>query len=230
MSAGRMWAIIVVALLHALIGYAFVTGLATDVIKSLNEDLKTFDVEEPPPPEEEPPPPPEQPQPSSPPPISAPPIARITPNQNPIQATPPQEQVSFTPDPPRQEPEPDRGPQTKNCPGGQTVPIDAACPEVRPRQQPRAPVHRGGTITNEDYPQAAIRAEASGTTVIRLAVGANGRVSGCTVSRSSGNSSLDSTACSLATRRFRFTPAQDENGNAVAGTVSRSIRWELPEQ
>jgi protein TonB len=49
------------------------------------------------------------------------------------------------------------------------------------------------------------------------------------VTRSSGNSSLDSTACSLAQRRFRFTPAQDTNGNNVAGSATRSIRWELPE-
>src|SRR4028119_1764896 len=62
MSAGRIWAIVIVALLHALIGYAFVTGLATKAIKQIKEDLKTFDVEEPPPPEEEPPPPPPDPQ------------------------------------------------------------------------------------------------------------------------------------------------------------------------
>jgi hypothetical protein len=59
MSRGRITAIVVVALLHALIGYAFITGLAYNVIKKASEDLKTFDVtEEPPPPEEEPPPPP----------------------------------------------------------------------------------------------------------------------------------------------------------------------------
>ncbi|HWH18691.1 MAG TPA: energy transducer TonB, partial [Allosphingosinicella sp.] len=59
MSQGRITAIIIVALLHALLGYAFVTGLAYNVVKKVAEDLKTFDVEEePPPPEEEPPPPP----------------------------------------------------------------------------------------------------------------------------------------------------------------------------
>ena len=75
MSAGRIWSIVIVALLHAILGYAFVSGLAMRVIEKAREDLKTFDVEEPPPPEEEPPPPPPD-QPTQPPPISAPPTAR----------------------------------------------------------------------------------------------------------------------------------------------------------
>ena len=57
-SGNRTAAIVVVALIHALLGYAIVTGLAFNVVKKVAEDLKTFDVEEePPPPEEEPPPP-----------------------------------------------------------------------------------------------------------------------------------------------------------------------------
>ena len=77
MSSGRITAIIIVALLHALLGYAFITGLAYNVVKQVAEDLKTFDVEEePPPPEEEPPPPPPD-QPMEPPPVvSPPPIVR----------------------------------------------------------------------------------------------------------------------------------------------------------
>ncbi len=53
-----MVAIVIVVLLHAVLGYAFVTGLAFNVVKKAAEDLNVFDVEdEPPPPEEEPPPP-----------------------------------------------------------------------------------------------------------------------------------------------------------------------------
>jgi hypothetical protein len=63
MSTGRIAAIVIVAILHALLGYAFVTGLAYNVVKKVAADLKTFNVEEPPPPEEKPPPPPpDQPQ------------------------------------------------------------------------------------------------------------------------------------------------------------------------
>ncbi len=71
MTPGRVWAIVMVAILHALIGYAFVTGLAYKFVKNVQEDLKTFDVQEAPPPEEEPPPPPDTPQP--PPPVTTPP-------------------------------------------------------------------------------------------------------------------------------------------------------------
>jgi protein TonB len=49
-----------VVLLHALIGYAFVTGLAYNVVKTVTEELKTFDVIEPAPPAETPPAAPEE--------------------------------------------------------------------------------------------------------------------------------------------------------------------------
>ena len=72
MSSGRVWSIVFVAILHALLGWAFVTGLAYKFVKGVQEDLKTFDVtEEPPPPEEQPPPPKQQDV--QPPPVVAPP-------------------------------------------------------------------------------------------------------------------------------------------------------------
>ena len=43
-SQARIWAIIGVAVLHALLAYAFVTGLAYKFVKSVSEDLKTFEV------------------------------------------------------------------------------------------------------------------------------------------------------------------------------------------
>jgi len=58
MSNSRIAAIVLVALIHALLGYAFVTGLAYNVVKKVAADLKTFNVEEPPPPDQKPPPPP----------------------------------------------------------------------------------------------------------------------------------------------------------------------------
>jgi Mn2+/Fe2+ NRAMP family transporter len=59
MSGGKMVAIFIVVLIHAALGYAFVTGLAYQYVKKAQEKLNTFDVEEPPPPPpDEPPPPP----------------------------------------------------------------------------------------------------------------------------------------------------------------------------
>src|SRR5919199_3397275 len=73
MSSGRITAIVIVAILHALLGYAFITGLAYSVIKKTVADLKTFNVEDPPPPDQKPPPPPPPDKPVSPPPIVSPP-------------------------------------------------------------------------------------------------------------------------------------------------------------
>src|SRR3546814_18576965 len=62
MSTRRIVSIGIVALLHAALGYAFVTGLAYNVIKQVPTVLETFDVQEATPPEEEPPPPPPAPE------------------------------------------------------------------------------------------------------------------------------------------------------------------------
>lgn len=84
-----------------------------------------------------------------------------------------------------------------------------------------------GSITDADYPAAAIRAEASGTTRVRLGITAEGKVDSCEVVGSSGNSSLDSTTCQLFTTRFRFSPAS-RAGVPVPSTYSGSVRWDLP--
>ena len=55
----RVPAVAAVVLIHALIAYAFITGLAYTVVETFTEDLKTFDVIEPPPPAPEPIPEPE---------------------------------------------------------------------------------------------------------------------------------------------------------------------------
>src|SRR3954464_4448125 len=89
MSNSRIAAIVIVAILHALLGYAFVTGLAYNVVKKVAADLKTFNVEEePPPPEDKPPPPPPH-QPQPPPPVVAPPpIVRTNTMPPPIVSVP----------------------------------------------------------------------------------------------------------------------------------------------
>lgn len=96
--------------------------------------------------------------------------------------------------------------------------------------RPRDPVHRSGTITNDDYPTSALRERAEGVSAIDLQIGADGRVTGCKVEASSGNAALDSTACSLAQRRFRFTPATNAKGQNVPGRASRSVNWRLPDE
>jgi len=253
MSPARLWAMVVVAILHVLIGFAFITGFYQKFTKEGVQDLDVFDVtEEPPPPEEEPPPPPDEPVPEvqSPQVVAPPPIIqRPQPPQQQVQTV---QQQDYAPPTPRAnqvgEVTPQRQtfncpgtgqvvydlgqcrppePEMKTCPGGQRVPANAACPA--PPAAPTPAKHTGGSISDADYPAAALRAEAQGTTRITLQVGPNGRATGCSVTGSSGNGALDSTACRLAQSRFRFSPAT-QNGQPVAGTYSTSVRWQLPDE
>lgn len=214
MSSNRIAAIIIVALIHVGLGYALVTGLAYNVIKQAAEDLKTFDVEdEPPPPPEEPPPPPEQTETPPPPQVVAPPpIVRTNTVAPPVIATP----VA---------PPPVITPVARPAP-----PAPPAPPPPRVSQAAKARGNLLSLFSNDDYPQAAIRNEESGTTGVRLTIGPDGRVSDCSVTQSSGSSSLDSTTCSILRRRARFTPAKDQAGNPISDTYSQRIRWELPSE
>ena len=218
MSPTRVWAMVIVAVLHVLLGFALVYGLYSKFTRATQEDLEVFDVEEPPPPEEEPPPP-EEPRPESPPQVvSPPPMVRTN--------VPPPPQITTTaqPQPPVYNVNPPTTPPAPATPPAPPVPP----PPTPPATPPAPPRLRSGSISNADYPAAALRAEAQGTTRITLQIGPDGRVTGCSVSGSSGNGSLDSTACSLAQRRYRFTPAT-RNGQPVASSYSQSIRWQIPQ-
>jgi protein TonB len=80
----------------------------------------------------------------------------------------------------------------------------------------------------DDYPASAQSSGAEGTVQATLTIGPDGRVVSCNVSRSSGNSSLDSTTCNILRRRAKFTPARDSNGQPTTDTVSTPpIVWRL---
>jgi protein TonB len=213
MSNGRIAAIVIVGLLHALLGYAFVTGLAYNVVKQVAKDLKTFDVEEPPPPDEEPPPPEPKQQVQPPPVVSPPPIVRVNspaPVMQTVRTAPP---VIITPTAPPAPPAPPPPP-----------------PPPRMVEPARARANLASLFSTEDYPASAIRAGESGTTGFRLEIGANGRVTNCTVTSSSGSSALDSATCRLLRSRARFTPARDSSNNPTTDTHSSRIVWRLPEE
>jgi protein TonB len=95
-------------------------------------------------------------------------------------------------------------------------------------QPAKARANLASYISDDDYPQDAIRNEQQGTTRFRLDIGPDGRVTNCTVTGSSGSSSLDNATCRILRSRARFTPATDSSGNKTGDTVSQSIRWVLP--
>jgi protein TonB len=208
MSGNRIVAIIIVALIHVALGYALVTGLAYSAAKKLVERVTTVDIEEPPPEEEPPPPPPDE---VVPPPIVAPPPPiNINPNPPPIQ-------VVDTPPPP-------------------APPIPRAAPPAPPAPPPAPSKARGATPDGqgrwaariqENYPARAIRDEIQGSVGVRVTIGANGRVTACTVSSSSGSPILDEAACDGMTRYARYNPALDDAGNPTTGSATTRIVYQL---
>ena len=89
------------------------------------------------------------------------------------------------------------------------------------------PAWRSGAIVDADYPKAARRAKIGGEVEVRFTVQPTGRVTQCRVSRSSGYASLDSTTCRLIEERFRFRPATDAGGRAIASDYGWRQNWWL---
>jgi len=84
-----------------------------------------------------------------------------------------------------------------------------------------------GRIDDADYPRAAREARQQGVTRVAIAVDASGRPTACTMHRSSGSSELDATTCRLVLKRFRFRPARDAAGNAIADQVDYDQDWRI---
>lgn len=87
----------------------------------------------------------------------------------------------------------------------------------------------GGWITERDYRPRWVREGLSGSASFSLEISERGRVSECTITRSSGHSVLDQATCSLLKDRARFNPAKDSAGQSVAGTFSSTVNWQLPD-
>lgn len=208
MSTRKVVSIGLVVLLHALLGYAFITGLAFNVIKKAAQDLKVVDVkDEPPPPEQKPPPPPPDQKIEPPPVVAPPPIVSAPQIQAPVMVT-----VPVAPPP-------------------QITPTAPVAPPPAPPRISQAASAKGNPnswITNDDYPPAAIREDRDGVTGIAWQINEQGKVENCHVTSPSGSPDLDETACRLITRRGRYSPAKDENGNPMRSTSSIRFRWVLP--
>jgi protein TonB len=88
-------------------------------------------------------------------------------------------------------------------------------------------VWQSGTIRDRDYPAAASRARVGGEVEVRFTIQPTGRVTGCRVTRSSGDAALDATTCRLIQERFRFKPATDAAGDAIASPYGWRQSWWL---
>ena len=211
-SGNKVVSLVVVALIHIVVIYALVTGLAYSAVKTVAEKLNVVDVEEEViEPEEPPPPPPDQPI-TPPPVVTPPPIVRTPPTTAPVITTTNTPPPVFTPTPIVAPPPPP--------PAAPPPPSKAS--GASPRGNP------GSWATTNDYPARALREERAGTTRFRVTIGPDGRVTDCQITGSSGHADLDEATCKNVSRRARFKPALDSAGNAISDTYSNAVRWEIP--
>lgn len=111
---------------------------------------------------------------------------------------------------------------------GAQTPAAAVPPPAAPPAAPRPPTDWPfRLITPDDYPAGALRGEQEGRVGYHLDIGADGRVTQCRVTRTSGSAALDVRTCQLARIRARFTPARDSTGNAVPDTRDGEVTWRL---
>lgn len=211
MSSNRMIGLGAVVLIHVLLGWLLVTGLAQKFVKQIIEPIEAVQVkEEAPPPDEPPPPPPKE--------VEIPPYV-----------PPPDVQVQ-TDSPP-----PPITVQTQTVPPPQAYqPPAPAAPVAAP---PAPPAPAGPTsratanarvfeVSEDDYPPSSLRAEEEGVTQVRVAINAQGRVEACEITASSNFPKLDERTCKIAQSRWRFKPAL-QNGTPVADSLTKRIRWQI---
>jgi protein TonB len=209
-------ALTAVVLIHGAALAALLLAKGPEVIRTVFDPTDIYDVSLPPPP-----PPKELPKPK----IDMPPPPET------MTRPPPQWDVA---PPPRftYDPRPTTPNYALNTTPGDIVakPVDVQVPpEPRKLEPAHARANLGSYVSDADYPASAIRDEQQGTTRFRLTVGADGRVSDCVVTGSSGSAALDATTCRLMKSRARFTPARDGEGRPAADVVANAIRWVLPD-
>lgn len=90
------------------------------------------------------------------------------------------------------------------------------------------PIEIATWITASDYPPLALRLGVEGPVAYRLEVDAAGKVTGCTVTVSSGQAALDQPTCDLLMQRAHFAAAIDASGVPVASSYASRVRWKLP--
>jgi periplasmic protein TonB len=215
----HMVGISIVLGLHLVLGWALVSGLAQRMVEVIKAPIETKIIEEvkpppPPPPENLPPPPKFAPPPPSfvpppevnvnPPPTPAPTITTVT-------TPPPVAPVTIAPPP---------------------APTAPPAPPAPPRVAARPAVANIQSCApkNEDYPAAAVRAEATGTTRIRFNIGADAKLLGSEVVRSAGptreHKMLDRLALSKLSE-CQFRAGTDENGKPVGAAFDVEYVWKL---
>jgi protein TonB len=240
----------VVAAFHALLGYAFITGLGIDVAAAVDERLKIFDVPDAPvpPPVREAVPPREEtrekaprlkPAPKDPEGAAAPPNIKSRPTEV---VAPKREVVLDVPTPVVAAPiaGPGAAATSGNAPfvgpgtgaGGIGTGTGSGRYGNGGGGGGGAGLARGlrligGGVDDSDYPRSALADNFQGTVHMRFLVTPEGRIGRCEVARSSGHAGMDRETCRLMQKRLRYRPARDMYGRAVPAWTEGEQEWYL---
>ncbi|HEX8256280.1 MAG TPA: energy transducer TonB [Allosphingosinicella sp.] len=213
------------AAFHLLLGYALIGGLGVEVSRQAEERLKLFEVREAPPPPE----------------VKAAPAPKLekateaaaapaAPAASPVLAPPPEVRVEAAPPLPAAPVVGSGVGVLAGSSSGSGVGTGSGGAGSSTGSGGGGGVARsarliGGALLDSDYPRAARRKRAEGVVFLSFKVAADGGVSDCIVTRSSGHAELDATTCRLIERRFRYAPALDAEGKKVPDLVVGRHAW-----
>ena len=175
-SGRRLTGLVIVVVLHVVMIYALVHGLARKIVEIVNQPLETKIVEEvkPPPPDKPPPPPPPR--------LAAPPPPYMPTPEVQLQATPTAPTITATTDVKPTEPVP---PPAR--------PVEAPAPPARAPVRTKAVVD-AKACEKPPYPPAALRANEIGITKLSFLIDTDGKVLESKIEGSSGSRRLDEAA------------------------------------
>ncbi|MFT5533103.1 MAG: protein TonB [Burkholderiaceae bacterium] len=202
-----------VILLHLLIVYALVSGLARKAVEVITQPVETKLIEEIKPP----PPPPDLPPPPPPPKMVAPPPPFIPPPEIQVSTPPPVNAIVAV---------------STVKPDNPVMPVPRApvAAPPAPTPAPAAPpvVVAGINDLNSckpDYPRASLIAEETGVTRVEFTVSPTGQLVDAKIKKTSGSRNLDRAAVS-GLSRCKFNPGT-QDGKAVQSTFSVEYVWKL---
>ena len=195
----RLAGLAITVVLHIVLVYALIHGLARKIVEVVSAPLETKIIEEIKPPEDKPPPPPPK-LTTPPPPFIPPPEVNI---QMPIQQAP-TISVAPSPTPP-------------------AAPVAIAPPP--PAEVRTAAVVQAASCEKPEYPPAARRANETGTVRLQMLIDESGKVVDSKVERSSGSRRLDE-AARAALELCRFRPAT-VNGKPTRAWARLEYVWIL---
>ena len=222
----RAKAIAAVVVVHVALAFIILTGLNVRMVRSVVEHLTTIDIKEPPPPPPLPPPPPSAPKPQQ--------------AKKPAGAPAPKAEPTPVVTPPPNIPSPSPMPAAKVAGTGSASASGAATSGTGTGAGGNGngtggggyadysrftPARLIGRIPNSEYRRISAGRIAQGSATIAFRVNPDGRVTGCRVLRSSGDSYVDSMVCAAATRWLTFDPARDPSGRPVSQDITYNPSW-----